>query len=1050
MADHPAIDPRGPTELIAETEALVEQNTPWRRSDGDRLDAIGALIRVFARMAAHATDALRRAPERNFLSFLEIVGARPRPPQAARAPLTFTLADGTPNGALVPARTRVAADGDDSVAFETTAPLYASAVPLRAVFARDPAADRHAELTDLLDPQSTAPRALLIGDRPLPHALHLGCAPALGLPGLRTITVELDFIGLPAAAVLALPLAWSCRDTGGWRPLAVQLATAVAGDAIRLQVTTTDPPAPAPADVAGRLDRWLRLELRPDRLLPWWTDHVVHGQGEPQPAAAMLATLPRLRRARIAATARLGPAAPRRAACGLADLDLSKDTYPFGQDPKYGDALHLDPCALDGLTAGALVTLAVTLPPAPPVAPKRGPALELTWEVYTARGWQRVGRSTPGGPVSEPGASFTDTTAALTVAGAVAFRLPDVPQPGPGDAAGAWVRAWISGGDYGLPARVDAGQNPPALLPATLAPPVLRGLLATVDLAAAAQPPTAALGLDDFAVRDLAPALAAAQPAPLFVASADAAPTLYLGFDGSIGQVPCSMYIDTCPLDPQDAARPEPPDPARLAWEYRAAAGWRPLPVDDDTGGLTAPGLLRFTVPPDHARAREFDVDAHWIRARHVHGAFRGPPRAALIAPNTVWARHALAVDAEILGSGLGAAAQRFVAVHSPVLAGAVVDVRERGGLSLPEALEFAAPLGADAMLVDDGPFGHAVWVRWRAVDDLRGSGPDDRHYILDPAAGELRFGDGVRGRAVPQGRGNVRMSYETGGGAAGNLRAGALTVLKSSVAYLAAVTNLRPACGGADAESPAEFAARSPAALRHRGRAVAAADFEDLAREASPELARALAVAPRFDPVTAALDVTDLPEQPGPSSHVYRIADVPALTAAAAARAGRIRLLVVPRGQEARPAPSAGLLAHVGAYLRARAAAGVVIEVTGPNWVEVRVSARLVATSQARAIGLVEAARTALDRFLHPLQGGLDGAGWPFGRVPRRSDVNRILAGVPGVDHVRGLQVTCTPPPPPLDDALSDDELADLAGLMVFAGPHALELAGVAGEVTP
>lgn len=1045
--DHPAIDPRGPAELIAETEALVEQNTPWRRSDGDRLDAIGALVRVFARMAAHATDALRRAPERNFLAFLEVVGARPRPPQAARAPLTFTLADGTPGGVLVPARTRVAAADDDAVVFETTAPLYASAVPLRAVFARDPAGDRHADLTALLDPQHQAPRSLFAGDRPLPHALHLGGGPAFALPGLRTITVELDLVGRSAAAVAALPLAWSCNDGSGWRPLAAQLAVSAVPGAIRLQATLTDPPALAPVDVAGRSDRWLRLDLRADRLPQWWKDHVA--QGSPLPAA-MLATLPQLRRVRIAALARLGPAAPRRAALGSADLDLSKDLYPFGQLPAYGDVLHLDPCAPEALLAGAQVTIAVTPAPAPPVAPKRGDRLELTWEVHTARGWQRVGRSTPAGPVGEADAGFTDTTNALTAAGAVAFRLPDVPRPGPGEAGGAWVRAWISAGDYGELTRVDASKTPPALLPATIAPPVLRGLTVTLDLAAAAEPPTRALALDDFAARDLGPALAGEQPAPLFVASADAAPTLYLGFSGSIGQVPYTLYFDTCPLDPEDAASPEPDDPPRLVWEYRGAAGWRALPVEDDTGGFTRPGLVRWSAPPDHAASLEFDVAAHWIRVRHARGAFRGPPRAALIAANTVWARHALSIAGEILGSGVGGVPQRFTAAHRPVLAGEVVDIRERAGLSHAEALAHAAPLGDAAAVVDDGPFGHAVWVRWRRVDDFRGSGPDDRHYVLDPASGELRFGDGVRGRAVPPGRGNVRMSYETGGGAAGDVPAGALTQLGSSVAYVAAVTNLRPALGGADAEGPAEFAARSPAVLRHRGRAVAAADFEDLAREASPDVARVLALAPRCDPGTAALDLSDMLEGPGPSGQRIRLPQIPAAVAAAAARAGRIRLLVVPRGREARPTPSAGLLAHLGAYLRARAAAGVRVDVTGPRWVEVRVAARLVATSHAGAIGLVEAARAAVDRFLHPLHGGIDGRGWPFGRVPRRSDVNRILAAVPGVDHVRGLAVTCAPPPPPLDDALSDDELADLASLMVFAGPHTLALAGVAGEVLP
>lgn len=1048
--DHPAIDPRGPAELIAETEALVEQNTPWRRSDGDRLDALGALIRVFARMAAHATEAVRGAPERNLLAFLDVVGARPRPPQAARAPLTFTLADGARTGTLVPAGTRVAAADDDAIVFETTAPLFASAVAPRAVFARDPAADRHTDLSALLDPRNTAPRALFAGDRPLPHALHLAGGAALASPGLGTIVLDLDLLGLPAAAVAALPLAWSCRDAAGWRPLTVQRTTSLVGDAIRLRATVTDPPALALAEHFGHTDRWLRLELRADDLTAWWKEHVVQGVGDLIPAAQQLTTLPRLARVRLGSAARLGPAPPRRVALDAFELDLSKDIYPFGQEPRYGAVLHLDPCAPEALTAGALLTLAVAPAPSPPVTPKRGERLELTWEVHTARGWVRVGRSTAAGAVSEPGANFADTTAALTLAGAISFRVPDAPRPGPADARNAWVRAWISAGDYGEPARLDARTSPPSLAPSTLAPPVLRGLTATIDLTVADQPPSRAFALDDFVVRDLGPALAAAAPSPLFVPSADPAPTLYLGFDGSLGQVPSTLYLHTCPLDPADAARPEQRDPPRLAWEYRGPAGWRPLLVEDDTAALTRPGLLRFTVPPDHTAAAEFDRVAHWIRVRHAQGAFRGSPRADLLLANTTWARHALAIDREVLGSGLGVGAQRFTAVHKPVLAGARVDVRERSGLSLPEALAFAGPLAGDAAVVDDGPFGHSVWVRWRAVQDFRGSGPDDRHYRLDAAAGAVLFGDGVRGRAVPQGRANVRMSYEAGGGAAGDLAPGALVKLKSSVAYIAAVTNHRPARGGADAETTAEFVARSPAELRHRGRAVALADFEDLAREASPEVARALALAPRCDPVAASVDLSDMSNTPGLSGQRVRLAQVPAQTAAAAARAGRVRVVVVPRGAEARPNPSADLLARLAADLQARAAAAVRVDVLGPRWVEVRVTARLVATSHLRAGGLIDAARAALDQFLHPLRGGPEGAGWPFGRVPRRSDINRVLASVPGVDHVRGLHVACDPPLPALDDALSDAELDDLASLMAFAGPHALVLAGIAGEEAP
>jgi hypothetical protein len=46
-----------------------------------------------------------------------------------------------------------------------------------------------------------------------------------------------------------------------------------------------------------------------------------------------------------------------------------------------------------------------------------------------------------------------------------------------------------------------------------------------------------------------------------------------------------------------------------------------------------------------------------------------------------------------------------------------------------------------------------------------------------------------------------------------------------------------------------------------------------------------------------------------------------------------------------------------------------------------------------------------ALGRFLHPLT-GLDGNGWAFGRLPAKSDLYPVIENVPGVDHVRSLEM--------------------------------------------
>jgi hypothetical protein len=57
---------------------------------------------------------------------------------------------------------------------------------------------------------------------------------------------------------------------------------------------------------------------------------------------------------------------------------------------------------------------------------------------------------------------------------------------------------------------------------------------------------------------------------------------------------------------------------------------------------------------------------------------------------------------------------------------------------------------------------------------------------------------------------------------------------------------------------------------------------------------------------------------------------------------------------------------------------------------------------------------RTALQQlatFLHPLTGGLDGQGWPFGQVPCLSDIIALVHSIVGVDHLAHVRAQVEAP---------------------------------------
>lgn len=414
--------------------------------------------------------------------------------------------------------------------------------------------------------------------------------------------------------------------------------------------------------------------------------------------------------------------------------------------------------------------------------------------------------------------------------------------------------------------------------------------------------------------------------------------------------------------------------------------GVRSAPLARVRGSVTASGTLG-TGPGDATDAGGADAepatdpepcDPSLPTAPPSGAPTRAPPTVRGLSRNAAWAEDRVRVIDERVGSSTGAADQRFDLGAAPVL-DATVTVDEHGSLpeSAREALLAERPEAVTVERDSDGAV-RAVRVEWTRVPDLLASGPEDRHYVLDGVTGELRFGDGTRGRVPPRGRDGIRADYTTGGGAAGNVPAGAVEGLKSSVPYVDGVSNPVPADGGSEAESTASVLERAPRELRDRGRAVTAVDVERVASGASRRLARVRCLA--------------------------------GLDADGETRTGWVTLLLVPDGSEAKPLPSATLRETVGDAVRAALPASVVatdrLVVRGPSYVTVGVETR-VAGDGSRTVSELETAVTAaLAAFLHPLTGGPSGEGWAFGDLPGPGDLFARLEDVDGVDHVADLSV--------------------------------------------
>ncbi len=997
------VDNRSLTDLAAEVLARHAGYVPdWQPADNT---AGNGLAWIFARFLQVVIQRLNQAPDKNRLAFFDQLGIGLVPAQSARAPIVFQLTQGAADS-HAPSGTQVAAPpppgSSDQIVYESEQDVAVAAANLVQVVSLWSGSDEYLDHTAALAAGGPVTLFDHLALQPTPHHIYIAHNTLLAL----TASVEVDVtFELTQASSNPLQISWEYWDGQVWRGFKGMDPACAGVSEPKLDGTAgftqsgtfqleTDCATAAQIAVNGITAYWIRGELTEP--LP------------PDPAVALpVATEIRLTSViqnQVKQDSNGNPTAgllPDNAFGNGSKLDLSSAFYPFGQQPQPGVALYISSDEAFGKPKAQVTVsfIRATTPQDSITAASASYTLlshQVAWEYWNGTDWVPL-------PITDIAGNPCDLTsgpADLNSSGQIYFFVPvDMARSSVNGQDGLWVRVRLVTGGYGFSATIkvtDTGASftyvvsqPPAVFPFRMGYVWDNGPYFAEHV----------LTYDDFQYQDVTDqAQLPGAGFQIFNPVADISPALYLGFDGQLPVDDVGFYFDFVE-DPTDESGPA------LIWEYWNGGGWIDFVAADETENLRLPGIVSFIAADDSQPLARFDAPHYWVRARLKEDGPPGEPVLNAIYPNAVWVSQRKTITDAALGAGSGIANQVLVFTQIPVLESERIEVQELSGPranvewriltaevtggdpnAVPTLEQQLAQEGAqtdfiygDIHLVRDRTKTVTeVWVKWNPQLNFYSSGPLSRDYVLDRAFGRLLFGDGVNGRILPAGDAVQAATYLTGGGAAGNVPAKTITQMLGSVSGVQGVTNVRAAEGGSDGETLAEFGARAANTLRTRGRALTANDYETMAREASSAVGAAYA-----------LPAHDNNGRPRP---------------------GWVTLHIIPRSLDEQPMPSFGLREEVRLYIDARAPAAVAglnqVNVTGPQYLPVDVRVTLAPLDPSEAATVEQAARTALETFLHPLYGGPSGQGWPPGRSVYLSDVAAALSGIADLDYVEDLEL--------------------------------------------
>ncbi len=426
---------------------------------------------------------------------------------------------------------------------------------------------------------------------------------------------------------------------------------------------------------------------------------------------------------------------------------------------------------------------------------------------------------------------------------------------------------------------------------------------------------------------------------------------------------------------------------------------YKPLDARVDGDVLTKPGVVEITLPaesdlrlwenlePLELGADDFPPTLEdtklgerlitWLRIRATATAIKF--RFLWIGVNAATVTQRARVTNEVLPDGTGEPDQIIKLSRAPIV---------------PHSVRLFVTVGNETN-------------EWTETDDLLAAGaevsaPDLRQppgaktgkpkkakvFVVNAEAGEIRFGDGMRGQR-PSLDAKISVSYDFGAGIAGNVGAGAINtspVLPAGVK----VSNPIRTWGGADSENVLDGERQITGYLQHRERLVTVSDFKLIALRTPGVLIGRVEIIPTFNPEFS-------PNEPG---------DAP----------GAVTVMVIPRydsRQPDAPVPDRLFLDTICQYLDERRLITTEVFLRGPVYKPIWISIGINVVAEKSVAEAREAVKKALLDSLAPINPNADllnesdvetNNGWRLRKPVAAKELAAVASRVPGVMFVNDV----------------------------------------------